>query len=1092
MSTDTAETSSSNRSMMARFAIPGIILVAALLGLLAYCQATSDPRSLRDLIVQSRDAYHEPWATVEEAATALATAEAALSFVSERIATSVYEGRLQTPEAVLETRSANPADKTMLLQALLLALDVTTTAHAAPLQGDQRAEVLADMSAMGIALPEPMAALMERIGYDDDGLGADQLADDLAAALLFDDAQATVDTALSHAQELLDLGGASSTPAAYLDWVWLEAEDGTVYDPLLPDAPRSELARSYGDPVIPTQIAVSARDRFGRTHEIVRWSGDAFGTDASLAFYPTINTLERLIGDPDLSDVAVWTPGIIVGGELTSEAAVTLDGDVVPQSIVSTLSTDDSDTVDISGFVAPEIASLSIASTDATKFPRVEVGLNAAVQNMPNWHGAHFRLLVGGEPVPVRIEEPFSTATHVIAVHDQTGSMRRDDRFAMARVFNQTMTTHLSAGQRLSIISHNNTIRVERLFDPIRDSSELSEPAFWEQAVRGDSEIVDALDYALNAIEIELGPEPAERTSIVFVTDGEPASTALYSMGRKMEGQIERAQALNAAFYPVILSGSQTLDFANMAEQTGGQLVRVQDADQIVSAAQALARRLSGGMAISFEAPNDPVPDAGTVFDFTLEVAGYDGLEQGRYTVPEDIIATDPGVFVEISAGEHRTVRPLVALGDAYDVNAMTGSHALYLAPGTYPSDRMTAQRLNQWLFAHDAAVEDADAVSAHLADPSFSTAHAGIMNGLANMMSAALPDEQALRFPLAALTHTQVSNALSDLVDQSDGEVSLATTLDVPAWSTFLSEPASREDVARVGLALNDAEARLLGDGLNLTAAFADDTGLDVSETEQDGAPISLASASHDDRYWWHDPETGSLFGYLDTNGLAAKGSRDVAIAQQFKDINTAIDWYLYAVQPATGAMPASAVFSGFVGFKKEELKLWCFSTVMLNYVGESIAGEPDAILDQSVAAAEARAAELCEIQGDPRDVGERLFRAAATEMGKAIYESIAGELPSGLGGKPDVPAWISDQLGGNNLTDWISDPTVRQYAEQLAESGRNHVAGQVRDYAGRGFNEVSDALQRHGLGGGRGTEGGSPTTTGFNAAMQQVINDL
>jgi hypothetical protein len=1088
MSTETVETSPPNRSTIVRLAIPLMILVAALLGLLAYCQTTSDPRSLRELIVQSRDAYHEPWASVEEAATALATPEVALAFVSERIATSVYEGRLQTPEAVLETRTANPADKAMLLQALLTALDVTTTAHAAPLQGDERAEVLADLSATGIMLPEPMAALMERIDYDADAVGADQLADDLAAALLFDDAQATVATALSRAQELLDLDGASSVAPAYLDWVWLEAVDGTIYDPILPDAPRSELARSYGDPVIPTQIAVSARDRFGRTHEIVRWSGDAFGTDTSLAFYPTINTLERLIGDPDLSDVTVWTPGIIVGGELISEAAVTVDGDVVPQSIVSTLSTDDSNSVDISGFTAPDIASLSIASIDATSFPRVEVGLNAAVQNLPNWHGAHFRVLVDGEQVPVRIEEPFSTATHVIAVHDQTGSMRREDRFAMARTFNQTMTTHLSAGQRLSIISHNNAIRVERLFDPIGDGSTLGEPAFWEQAVRGDSEIVDALDYALNAIEIELGDDPAERTSIVFVTDGEPATTALYSMGRKMEGQIERAQALNAAFYPVILSGSQTLDFANMAEQTGGQLVRVQDRDQIVPAAQALARRLSGGMAISFAAPSDPVPDAGTVFDFTLEVAGYDGLERGQYTVPEDIIATDPGVFVEISAGELRTVRPLVALGEAYDVNAMTGSHALYLAPGTYPSDRMTAQRLNQWLFAHDAAIEDADAVSAHLADPAFSAAHASIMNGLANMMAAALPDEQALRFPLAALTHTQVANRLSELVDRSDGEVSLATTLDVPAWSMFLSEPATREDVARMGLALNDAEARLLGDGLNLTASFAEH----AEPGRQDGAELQLASAAHDDRHWWHDRETGSLFGYLDTDGLIAKGSRDVEVAQQFKDINTAIDWYLYAVQPATGAMPGSAVFAGFVGFKKEELKLWCFSTIMLNYVGESIAGEPEAILDQSVAAAEARAAELCEIQGDPRDIGEQLFRAAATEMGKAIYESIAGELPAGVGGTPDIPAWVSDRVGGNNLTDWISDPTVRQYAEQLAESGRNHIAQQVRDYAGRGFNEVSDALQRHGLGGGRGTEGGSPTTTGFNAAMQQVIEGL
>jgi hypothetical protein len=1088
MNTDTAETSPSNRSAFVRFAIPAIVLVAALLGLLAYCQTTSDPRTLRELIVQSRDAYHEPWADVEEAAAALATPEAALAFVSERIATSVYEGRLQTPEAVLETRTANPADKAMLLKALLSALDVATTAHAAPLQGEERATVLADAGATGIALPEPMAALMERIGYDDDALGADQLADDLAAALLFDEAGQTVETALSHAQDLLDLDGPSSAPTAYLDWVWLEAEDGTIYDPILPEAERSELARLYGEPVVATQIAISARDRFGRTQEIVRWSGDAFGTDVSLAFYPTINTLERLIGDPDLSDVTVWTPGIVVGGELTSEAAVTLDGDVVPQSIVSTLSTDDSNSVDVSGFTAPEIASLSIASTDASTFPRVEVGLNAAVQNLPNWHGAHFRLTVDGEPVPVRIEEPFSTATHVIAVHDQTGSMRRDERFAMARAFNQTLVGGLSVGQRLAVISHNNRIRVQRVLDPIEDVVSLVEAPYWEQSVRGRTEILDALDYALNAVEIELGVGSAERTSIVLVTDGDPSSTAIEAMNDRIVAQAVRAESLNIAVYPVILSGAQTLDFARLADATGGQLIRVQSPDQIETAAHALARRLSGGMAISFEAPNDPVPDAGTVFDFTLEVAGYDGLESSSYTVPDDIIASDPEVFVEISAGEHRTVRPLVALGAAYDVNAMTGGHALYLSPGSYPSDRMTAQRLNQWLYAHDAAVDDTDAVTAHLADPAFSTAHAGVMNGLANMMSAALPDEQSLLFPLAALSHTQVVNPLVDLVGQSDNEVSLATTLDVPAWSTFLSEPASREDVARMGLALNDAEARLLGNGLNLTAIFANEAG----ETSQGDQYVQLASASHDDRYWWHDPETGSLFGYLQTDGLEAKGSRDVAIAQQFKDINTAIDWYLYAVQPATGAMPASAVFSGFVGFKKEELKLWCFSTIMLNYVSESIAGEPDAILNQSAAAAEARAAQLCEIQGDPRDVGERLFRAAATEIGKAVFEGVRDQLPAGLGGPPDVPAWISDQLGGNNLTDWISDPTVRAYAEQLAESGRNHVAGQVKDYAGRGFNEVSEVLQRHGLGGGRGTEGGSPTTAGFNAAMQQVIEGL
>ncbi|CAN0546369.1 unnamed protein product, partial [Laminaria digitata] len=240
------------------------------------------------------------------------------------------------------------------------------------------------------------------------------------------------------------------------------------------------------------------------------------------------------------------------------------------------------------------------------------------------------------------IEEPFSNATHVITVTDQSGSMRRDDRFAMARTFGQTLVGGLSVDQRLAMISSNDRIWVDRLFDPIEDIDALADPALWERSVAGRSSILDAVDYALNAVEIELGVQSEERTSIVFVSDGEPATTVTQEMRDGITERIERANELNIALYPVILSANDALDYASMAQETGGQLIRISDPAQVEQAASALARRLSGGMAISFEAPNDPVPDAGSVVNFTLEVVGYDEVLPSQYTVPDDIVASEP------------------------------------------------------------------------------------------------------------------------------------------------------------------------------------------------------------------------------------------------------------------------------------------------------------------------------------------------------------------------------------------------------------------------------------------------------------------
>ncbi|MEM1285477.1 MAG: vWA domain-containing protein [Pseudomonadota bacterium] len=1073
------ETRRDNR-LMKRLAALLALALALLLLFFLWPRGEKGP-SLRELLVQSRDAYHAPWESVEDAATTLGTVEAALAFVSDEIATSIYEGRLQSPLTVLETRVANPADKAMLLQALLAALEVPTDAFAAPMQGSPRTALLAQAYPAESAWSEPMVALMERIGYDEDQHAVDATGDLLVALSVFEEHDAVVGAALDHAETLLSLDGRSTAASASLDWVWLQDADGTIYDPVLPDEDRSDLARAYDVSVEPVGLTITSRDRLGRVRTVMDWSGEGFGRELSLAFFPTVGTMDRLIGDADLSDVEVWTPSLLVGGELQSDAAVTLDGDVVPPSIARTLTASEEDTNDVDGFVAPDVAELSISDVQADGFPRVSVGLRASVQNAPNWHAGHFRVLVDGVPAAVRIDEPFAPGSDVVVVHDQTGSMGEDNRFELARSFGRSLAGGLSVGQRVALLTINNHFLVERLFDPVQAIADIADPVLWEQrSVRGQFDVLDAIDNALNVIEIDLGPSPETITSVVVLSDGAPSATVTDAMLTEMDDLIERAQSLNARVVPVLFAASSALPFDRLAEETGGRLVQLTDPARIGAEAARLARELAGGMLISFEAPLDPVPEGGTELPFTLELAGYDGIEASGFMVPSDVVASQPGLFLEIRAGGLSSVRPLMALGDAYDVNTMTGRYQLHLAPGRYPADRVVAQKLDAWIGFHDLAVGDREAYLAGLQPSGLSADDVMIPNGLANIMLSSVSDDQRLRYPLAILDREVVD----ETAETPDGSVAVARTMDVPAWSTLLADQADRQAVARLGLALNDAEARQLENALNLTALFPDA----ASASTDDAATLWLARADREDVAWQHQPTEGGLYGYVFDGELAAKGSRDVQIAQEFARINSAIDMYMVAAGPGVGMTPMSTVLSGFIGFKKAELKLWCHSTIMLNYVNEVISGDPETPLAVSAEAADARARELCGLRGDPRDIGREMFEDAAFAMGSAVVDEIRkGGLPGIFGGTNDVVSAVNSALGGDNVTSFVSDSTTRNYVDQVLAGWRGTRSESVESVVDRPFNQVMDALRRRGL-----APNSSPTTSGFDSSLQTAIFDL
>jgi hypothetical protein len=104
------------------------------------------------------------------------------------------------------------------------------------------------------------------------------------------------------------------------------------------------------------------------------------------------------------------------------------------------------------------------------------------------------------------------------------------------------------------------------------------------------------------------------------------------------------------------------------------------------------------------------------------------------------------------------------------------------------------------------------------------------------------------------------------------------------------------------------------------------------------------------------------------------AKGATAEDTAATFTRIRLLARWYGYAAGSFDRHLPLSPLISGVVGLKDQELRLWCFSTVMLHYVGEGIeAGD----IDADARLADAR--RLCDI--DPEHFARDAVQSFATE---------------------------------------------------------------------------------------------------------------
>lgn len=975
-------------------------LGAILLFLLFFWFFLSGPKeNIRELLVQSRDHYEERHESIPALAKSLKTVEAAMDFAQNRIAVSIYEGRLQSPEEVLITQIANPADKAMFAKALLDELGVATISKASSFPEDARLHLVPESEVAEKSLPDSLLKLMQYIGYQGDDIQSHIKDQSSLASSNLHESKELVDQALLRAGGLADLTGQSSIQPVYLDWVWLEGNDGKIYDPVLPKRARPAIFRSFSASVPTSRFSLTAVNAYGETKEMVAWEGRSLGKPISVSFVPAIDTAGRLQGDPDMSDIELWTPVLSVGNDHELGAAVNRQGDVGPKELLAAMVAEGGTPT----FSAPPVSDLTIRAVDVSNWPRVKLALSAAVQGTPRWQGAHFSASIAENAPTVRIEQPFSVQKNVIILADQSGSTLENSYHQWIREFGKTLALGLSTKQRYAIATFGSAPAFHKLFVPGIDEKGYAKTAVgnaWKQPVRGQVDFAEALDHALNAVMAEFGAKPDEETQIILTTDGKAGQLVNQEWIEKLAAIEKRAKSLNVAINLVIMGASEDSRLVKLSQETGGKLIRVTDESSVVAKARMLANELAGGMVVSFKMPLDPAFDVGETIPVSLKLEGFDGEASSAILVPEKIEEREPGIYLNVSIGQNTTSRPIVALGEKYDFQNMIGQHEIYLAAGRYSTNQVIAGRLNNWITYFDIKADNQKKLEEAAQSRRVSVAQMQTINGLTNMVRFGLPIGQNVRFPQVVIkrSYTKVAKGAGKNL------VEIINQLDAPAWVPLTANVAAKNDVARAGLLLNDAESRFNNGGENLTRMFVEAGS--VAETSPNGNVTSLIAnsslrAGEDSKlftqantaniYWHNRQNTGQWRGFGIWDGVPLKGSRDVQTAAYFAGIQSAIGAYKYSVKQsaalgsaiagveATAVMPAAVGLGGFIAFKSEELKLWCYSTIMLGYVNESIADEKDAILDKSAKAAESRAAKLCKMIGGPQDFGKNAFKAAA-----------------------------------------------------------------------------------------------------------------
>ncbi|MEM7213906.1 MAG: vWA domain-containing protein [Pseudomonadota bacterium] len=977
--------------------------------------------SLEELLIQTRNELEAPGLTVVEAAQNLKNKDAIFEFVKEGIQYVSYAGRLQSPDTIMQTRVANVADRAMVLAALLEEKGIEVEARIAPDWPETGTPLRPDPK---FKEPPSLAKLAVKIGYD-----LSQWREELAEQVK--NLRANVDIIREETQTSGDLlktisgfsaDGELEVDAAMLEneWVWVSISGGNEWlDPSFPELDRPADAVKYSEVVPEARITINSRNRTNSETSLLQWSGEVLGRDVSLNFFPTLDTVERLKGSPDPSDIESWFPFLSVAGNPVRGEPFTMDGSSLRQFEANLPFRVENDEVVIPDPV--KVTALSINAVDTENWPQVDLAIKADAVGKPEWVAQHFSVLERGVRKPIRINSTYSEPAPVIVVADVTGSMVHDNKYQMIRKIGAGLVSQLNAGQPLAVITFGDGVRVKRLMSPYDPSAGVEEET-WQSSIGGDMDYLSAIERALNVIDVDLNRGDAAR--IVLVTDGdieEPDSDYVTDLQETIKSRF--AESGDVRLFPIGIATKDSKFLSEMARESGGSFFAINPSDDPTTLYNWLGNALSGQILVSY---TSQLEDAGNVADLKVSVEGSEPVAEGQFVVPDWDGSNPAAIEVEVAIGSKTFSRTVIDLDSDQAKWRLAGSYQLYATPGPYPAEITAASYVDTWLKA--LRIKTGKKPNEKNRNSALSFGHVTMTKSHALMTRLSLDNSTQPDYPLVYANKSAFGTSPSGVV-----RVRSIDHMRTGLWSLLAK---SKADALEAGLAAASAEARLLegAESVNATLSAIRDslTNIDLSSDEYEwlnaelpgilsGAnPIQVFGAKDSSAASWIlDTDNGNVLPFNRSHGFISKGVNVAEVAAEFDRIDelyASIGFWGGAAVSGAG-LPYTQPFAGLVGFLRTQNKMWCYSTVMMGYVANAIESE-DALLNQSVPAAQASAAKLCKMKFNPENFDKAIIGAIAEDWIKAwvsdgfaagfqnhLYPAAAGTFGPYLGVRPNSP---------------------------------------------------------------------------------------
>jgi len=1025
-----------------RIVVTAIFLVVVLL-LIRSCGGkqqnvvTVDP-DLLTILLELREELEWPGIDVKTAAANLETPEAVVKFVREGTIYLPYRGAFADPSAVLRTRAANSVDRSLLTIALLDELGFETRFR----------EFSTNAGRPGVPFPnnlerrtpEALQKLADYLEYDladaDSEMGAMKADFESLSAILEKESSEAFAKIKELAPEFLTAEAPKPSSTKEVVWTWpeyLDPESGAWVkaDSTFDNYAGASWTSTIELPKPVTRIRINGARGDGSRVNLMSWSGEAVGRDVEVLFLPADRKPAELMNIREPNEIWTWTPVVQVGKEtihgkpFTPEGAVLAEYDGAPTSFFNEKGDLD--------FHAPEVQNLSVENAVCGDGKRVRVRLDATTLEAPRWHTGHFSLKDEGKPVKrLRMETGGSLPRPVILVVDASGSMTEDGREQLARAAVNRLIEKLPDHQKLGLIAHSySKVSVLQELKP-KGEGEATEAfkklIFWS---------AEAMLPAVNAA-LEMAVEPS---TILYLTDGKDMAASKPGYAEKLATTLQALRDSDSTLIPVGIGEADAVLMTKFAEASGTEYVIADDPASLPDLYAELGAGLSGAVELSYVIPDAAVP--GSTRALTVEMEGFEGQAEATYEVNE---GTPFGlVRIEMEVVGNPNIdgkRTIIDLSDGYDGWRMMTKTSVWMSPSIYPKHIVESRRVDEWIEALlMAKFMNGGELDESQLNRSFSFQQGATLNRIRSWHTAISSETPLPLGPSLWMKKESLRLQGVDVVRRSD--------LD---WVSGFDWPMveNREQLAQSLLALLSAEgivwanesvnATLMDNSSSLEMFAATDSlpenvppSLKQLQGEQEDR-VLIVSPADSSVGWKMDQSTGGIYGYIAHGHEVAKGASLEETAAEFREIRSMLQLYsCFGGGALSGAMlPSGAVFSALCSYFDQVVRMYCYSTLMMQQVNDAIDSGGEKFDPKK---AKATAEKLCETSGDADDFARNLMKESIYGFARGtVANVVSGDAASRYGKSVGVkPGSAADVAISSGTSTGVSaaDPTPGTYSE-------------------------------------------------------------